>query len=78
MTHRDLVTVFHTLCLGWWLRVWLWHTSEAALVLPGSKGLGWFFRYLTFFSFTLQLVQLFLCTVYGWSKRWQVGYALVC
>ncbi|MEW5315806.1 MAG: hypothetical protein WDW38_007211 [Sanguina aurantia] len=69
----DLVTVSHTLCLGWWLRVWLWHTSEAALVLPGSRGFGWFFRYLTFYSFTLQLAQLCLCTVYGWSRKWRGG-----
>uniref|UniRef100_A0A061QQ72 Uncharacterized protein n=1 Tax=Tetraselmis sp. GSL018 TaxID=582737 RepID=A0A061QQ72_9CHLO len=40
------------------MRVWLWHTSEEAEVLPGARGFGWFFRYLTFFGFTLQTLQL--------------------
>lgn len=86
------------------MRTWVWHTSEAALGLPGrspetlglglgwsawavhqemmaqcrlrpcsrsqstalpmiagASGFGWFFRYLTFCSYTLQLVQLFFC-----------------
>lgn len=70
------MTVVHMLCLGWWLRVWLWHTSLAAQTLPGSTGFGWFFRYLTFYSFTLQLLQLLLCTVHGLSRKWQVRYRI--
>ena len=57
----DVVLVLHTVALAWFLRVWLWHFTPQATLLPGSRGFGWFTRYLTFYSFTLQLVQLLLC-----------------
>jgi len=31
--------------------------------LPGATGFGWFFRYLTFCSYTLQLIQFLLCVL---------------
>jgi hypothetical protein len=31
--------------------------------LPGASGFGWFFRYLTFCSYTLQLIQFLLCVL---------------
>jgi len=57
-------------------RVWVWHTTPAALVLPGSSGFGWFFRYLTFWSYTLQLLQLSLCILARISKDPKRKYAL--
>lgn len=57
----NIVLTFHTLAIAWYLRVWLWHFTPQAAQLPGAKGFGWFTRYLTFYSFSLQLLQLFLC-----------------
>lgn len=57
----DVAFIFHLAALLFYIRTWVWHTSEAALGLPGASGFGWFFRYLTFCSYTLQLVQLFFC-----------------
>lgn len=57
-------------------RVWVWHTTPAALALPGSSGFGWFFRYLTFWSYTLQLLQLSLCILARISKNRKRKYAL--
>jgi hypothetical protein len=34
--------------------VWAWHWTPAAQGLPGASGFGWFFRYLTFYSYTAQ------------------------
>lgn len=56
-----LAFLVHSAALGWYLRVWLWHFTPAAEALPGARGFGWFFKYLTFYSYTLQLVQLSLC-----------------
>lgn len=55
--------LFHSIAFSYFLRVWLWHCTSAAAVLPGASGFGWFFRYLTFCSFTLQTIQLFFCTM---------------
>ena len=60
---RNIEFVFHVAALILYSRVWLWHTTPAALVLPGATGFGWFFRYLTFCSYTLQLVQFFLSVI---------------
>jgi len=59
----DVAFVFHTLAFLMHARVWVWHTSPAASALPGGTGFGWFFRYLTFWSYTFQLLQLFLCVL---------------
>jgi hypothetical protein len=61
LRRADVAFVFHFIAFLLYLRVWVWHTTPAALVLPGSRGFGWFFRYLTFWSYTLQLAQLGLC-----------------
>jgi hypothetical protein len=39
------------------------------MVLPGSQGFGWFFRYLTFWSYSLQLLQLGLCLITHTSRN---------
>jgi hypothetical protein len=63
-----LCLLFHSACLAWYISVWAWHVTPAASYLPGASGFGWFFRYLTFYSFTLQLVALALGVVDGLAK----------
>lgn len=41
----------------WW-QVLGWHLSVEASMHPGAHGFGWFFRYLTFYSFSLQFATL--------------------
>lgn len=69
----DAVFCFHTAACAWFIRVWAWHLTPAASYLPGASGFGWFFRYLTFWSFTLQTCALALCVaahaVRGAKKR---------
>jgi hypothetical protein len=60
--------VVHTVAFVWFTRVWLWHLTPAASVLPGAQGWGWFVRYLTFYSFTLQTAALGVCTADDWAK----------
>lgn len=43
--------------------VWSWHFSDRAQRLPGAQGFGWFFRYVTFWGWTLQTVQFSLVTI---------------
>jgi hypothetical protein len=57
-TRDDVAFAFHAAALALYARVWAWHASPAAAGLPGAAGFGWFFRYLTFYSYTLQLAQL--------------------
>mmetsp|Transcript_41498 Transcript_41498/g.105142 ORF Transcript_41498/g.105142 Transcript_41498/m.105142 type:complete len:259 (+) Transcript_41498:370-1146(+) len=58
---QDIFTfAFQTVCWCWFVKVWMWHFSNAAKVLPGATGFGWFFRYLTFFGFTIQTFTLTL------------------
>lgn len=57
-------------------KVWSWHTTDAAKGLPGASGFGWFFRYLTFYSYTLQLLQLGLCVLSGIVRDRQLKDAL--
>ena len=57
------------MALAWYLWVWLWHFTPAAVHLPGASGFGWFFKYLTFYSYTFQMVQLFCCC---WADLAQV------
>jgi hypothetical protein len=57
----DASNVFHLLAFLWYTRVWAWHFTPDAALLPGARGFGWFFKYLTFYSYTLQLFQLGLC-----------------
>lgn len=61
MARSDYAFIFHSFALLFYVRTWMWHFSPAAAALPGAQGFGWFFRYLTFCSYTLQLVQMFIC-----------------
>lgn len=53
----------HLVAFAWFSFVWLWHLTPGAAQLPGNFGFGWFFRFLTFYSFTLQTLQLAMATV---------------
>mmetsp|Transcript_14494 Transcript_14494/g.46086 ORF Transcript_14494/g.46086 Transcript_14494/m.46086 type:complete len:229 (+) Transcript_14494:60-746(+) len=61
--------VFHALTYALYCAAWGWHLSPAATKLPGHSGFGWFFRYLTFCGFTLQLIQLLICTASHFARR---------
>ena len=50
----DAVALFHAAVFTYQATVWAWHWSPAAAALPGARGFGRFFRYLTFYSYTLQ------------------------
>lgn len=58
-----LSLLVHAAAFSWFARVWLWHFTPAASQLPGAIGFGWFFRFLTFFSYTLQTLTLGLATL---------------
>lgn len=60
--------VVHTVAFVWFVRVWSWHLTPAAAKLPGAQGFGWFVRFLTFYSYTLQTITLGMATVDDWSK----------
>jgi FAR-17a/AIG1-like protein len=47
------------------LSVFFWHLTPAAAKLPGAKAFGWFFKFLTFWGWTLQTLQYALC-VFVW------------
>ena len=72
----DLVFVFHLCAFLWFSRVWAWHLGAQASKLPGSKGFGWFFRYLTFCSFTAQTATLALCCAAHLAMRARVARAV--
>ncbi len=58
----------HTVAFAWFARVWLWHLTPAARGLPGARGFGWFVRFLTFYSYTLQTATLGVATASDWSR----------
>ena len=68
MTLQDIAFAYHIMFLAVFGKVWSWHWTPAAANLPGAHGFGFFFRYLTFCSFTLQVVQLILCVAARVSK----------
>ncbi len=74
-----MVHAFALLC---YVRVWLWHLTPAAQLLPGSTGFGWFFRYLTFYSFSWQMLQLFIACLADISKvailAWLLSSSCCC
>lgn len=51
--HLALVTAFAA--------VWGWHLTPQANAQDVAKKFGWFFNYLTFFSFSVQLLQFIVC-----------------
>eukprot|EP00878_Enallax_costatus_P012817 GHUV01013384.1.p1 GENE.GHUV01013384.1~~GHUV01013384.1.p1 ORF type:complete len:309 (+),score=54.59 GHUV01013384.1:308-1234(+) len=60
----------HAVAFSWFAFVWCWHLTPGAAQLPGNFGFGWFFRFLTFYSFTLQTLQLGMATVDDWQRTW--------
>lgn len=58
LSMADLAFAFHAISFLIFMKVWGWHLSPQAQNHPGARGFGWFFRYLTFCSFTLQSVTL--------------------
>eukprot|EP00212_Chloropicon_laureae_P003198 CAMPEP_0197485978 /NCGR_PEP_ID=MMETSP1311-20131121/893_1 /TAXON_ID=464262 /ORGANISM="Genus nov. species nov., Strain RCC856" /LENGTH=315 /DNA_ID=CAMNT_0043028817 /DNA_START=73 /DNA_END=1020 /DNA_ORIENTATION=- len=57
-----LQRVFHIVAFVQTFCVWFWHFTPAASYLPGASLFGFFFRYLTFCTFTLQNAY-FACAV---------------
>jgi hypothetical protein len=43
--------------------VFIWHFSPAAAKLPGAKGFGWFYKFLTFWGWSIQTLQYNACTL---------------
>lgn len=68
MTLQDIAFAYHITFLAVFGKVWSWHWTPAASNLPGAQGFGFFFRYLTFCSFTLQVLQLILCVTARFPK----------
>lgn len=62
--------VVHAVAFSWFAFVWCWHLTPAASQLPGNFGFGWFFRFLTFYSFSLQTLQLGMATVDDLQRTW--------
>jgi hypothetical protein len=62
--------VVHAVAFSWFAFVWFWHLTPAAAQLPGNQGFGWFFRFLTFYSFSLQTLQLGMATVDDLQRTW--------
>jgi hypothetical protein len=62
--------VVHLVAFAWFSFVWCWHLTPGAAQLPGNFGFGWFFRFLTFYSFSLQTLQLGMATVDDLQRTW--------
>jgi hypothetical protein len=60
----------HAVAFSWFAFVWCWHLTPAAGQLPGNQGFGWFFRFLTFYSFSLQTLQLGMATLDDLQRAW--------
>lgn len=60
---------FHTASFMWFASVWGWHFSPEASKLPGAQGFGWFFKFLTFYTYTLQTLLLGLCVLEGFIRK---------
>lgn len=69
MTLQDVGTILRMATCAYFVHVWLWHTSPEAAQMKGANEYGWFFRYLTFCSFTLQTVQLFSASLLDLTKE---------
>ncbi|KAK9825775.1 hypothetical protein WJX74_006903 [Apatococcus lobatus] len=65
----DAAFIFHALAFVFYVRIFLWHFQERAQQLPGAFGFGWFYRYLTFCSWNVQMIFLGLACL---SKTSQV------
>ena len=63
--HDACDVLLHIAGGGLFLLVWLWHLTQPASRLPGAKGWGWFFKFLTFWSWTLQTLQYNTVTLFS-------------
>ena len=63
-----LVPFFHLVVFAKYFRVWTWHFGSAASVLPGANAFGWFFRFLTFWSYTAQAIQFGIIVLAHFTK----------
>ncbi|KAL0024524.1 hypothetical protein WJX79_000742 [Trebouxia sp. C0005] len=52
--------------------VWGWHLTPQANSQEVAKKFGWFFNYLTFFSFSVQLLQFFVCLLADFKPKRQL------
>jgi hypothetical protein len=57
--------------LAWLAAVWLWHLTPRARLLPGASGYFWFCRYLTFYSFSLQLLATAAQVAHEGGGHWR-------
>ncbi|KAK9847273.1 hypothetical protein WJX84_010457 [Apatococcus fuscideae] len=80
LSTSDAAFLFHALGFLFYVRVFLWHFSARAQQLPGAIGFGWFFRYLTFCSWTIQMIFLGLACLAKTTQaparqRWLAAWA---
>ena len=59
----------HALLVTAFAAVWVWHLTPQANSQEVAKKFGWFFNYLTFFSFSVQLVQFIVCFMADLSPK---------
>lgn len=53
--------IIHVILLTAFAAVWGWHLTPQANLQEVAQEFGWFFNYLTFYSFTVQLLQFGIC-----------------
>lgn len=65
--------VFHVVAFAQTFSVWFWHFTPAASYLPGASLFGYFFRYLTFCTYTLQALYYGCAVVSDFAGERLVG-----
>ena len=68
-----LQKTFHVLAFVQTFAIWFWHFTPLASYLPGASLPGFFFRYLTFCTYTLQMVYLACACVSDFAGEHKVG-----
>ncbi len=68
-----LQKVFHIVAFAQTFSVWFWHFTPASHYLPAASLFGYFFRYLTFCTYTLQVLYLGFAIVSDFTGK--VRYA---
>ena len=61
--------MLHLALLAAFVYVWSWHLTPQANKQAVAKKFGWFFQYITFWSFTLQTFQFALCLAADTSPK---------
>ena len=56
-------TVCHAVLVTAFAAVWGWHLTPKANSQEVAQKFGWFFNYLTFYSFSVQLFQFCICLI---------------